>query len=141
MQLCPYLNFPGTTEQAMRFYEQALGGTLDEIHRFGTMPGADQMPAEVHDKVMHVTLRLAEGFLIMASDALEGMGPPHSVGTNVSLSLHPSSKEEADQFFAALSEGGTVTMPLADQFWGDYYGMLTDKFGVQWMINYNAENA
>jgi PhnB protein len=66
------------------------------------------------------------------------MGPPHVAGTNVSLSIHPSSRAEADRLFAALSVGATVGMPLADQFWGDYYGNLTDRFGVQWMVNYHG---
>ena len=134
MKLFPYLNFPGKTEEAMRFYAQALGGELGEIHRFGEMPGADQIPDELKDRVMHVSLDVGHGFLLMASDTMPGMSPPHVPGTNLTISIQPSSREEADRVFAALAEGGEVTMPLADQFWGDYYGGLTDRFGVQWMI-------
>lgn len=137
MNISPYLNFPGTTEEAMRFYAKALGGTLSEIHRFGGMPNADEIPKELHERVMHVSIDLPGGALLMASDTMEGMGPPHVAGTNMSISIHPNSREEADRVFLALSEGGEVTMPLEDQFWGDYYGMLTDRYGIQWMVNFN----
>ncbi len=138
MKIHPYLNFPGTAEEAMRFYEKCLGGKLSEVHRFGTMPGADQLPEAARNRVMHVGLDLSGGFMIMASDTMEGMGPPYVAGTNMTVSIHPSSREEADRIFAALAQGGQVTMPLADQFWGDYYGALTDRFGVQWMVNFHS---
>ena len=137
MQISPYLNFPGTTEEAMTFYAQALGGKLGEIHRFGSMPGSDQMPEAVRNGVMHVALELPGGNRLMASDTMEGMGPPHVAGTNMSISIHPASRADAERFFSALSEGATIGMPLQDQFWGDYYGHLTDRFGVQWMVNYH----
>jgi PhnB protein len=138
MKIHPYLNFPGTAEEAMRFYEKCLGGKLTEVHRFGNMPGAEQLPEAARKRVMHVGLELPGGFMIMASDTMEGMGPPHVAGTNMTISIHPSSRAEADRYFGALAEGGQVTMPLADQFWGDYYGSLTDRFGIQWMVNFHA---
>lgn len=141
MKVYPYLNFPGTTEEAMRFYAKSLGGTLGEIHRYGTMPSADRLPDDMKDRVMHVTLELPGGFLIMASDQIAGMGTPHVPGTNMSVSIQPASREEADRVFSALSEGGDITMPLADQFWGDYYGSLTDRYDVQWMVNYHPSTA
>ena len=78
---------------------------------------------------------------IMASDVLPGMGPARVVGNHINISLHPSSKAEADRVFAALAEGGTVTMPLADQFWGDYFGSFVDRYGVPWMINTSSQSA
>jgi PhnB protein len=137
MKLHPYLNFPGTTEEAMNFYARALGGTLSEIHRFGSVPGGEHLSEEAKQRVMHVALHLPDGFGILASDAMEGMGPPYVAGTNMTISLHPSSRDEADRLFAALSDGGQVTMPLADQFWGDYYGAFTDRFGTPWMVNFH----
>jgi PhnB protein len=139
MQVCVYLNFDGDTEEAMAFYHQALGGTLGELHRFSSMPSepGQELPPELASRVMHQTLQLTDSQMIMASDTFPGMGPPHIVGTNASISVHPDSREQADQIFAALSEGGTVTMPLADQFWGDYFGSVTDRYGVQWMLNFN----
>ena len=75
----------------------------------------------------------------MASDALESLGQSYKEGNNISISLHPDSKEEADRIFQKLSEGAEIEMPIEDQFWGDYFGSLKDKFGVQWMVNYNTE--
>lgn len=137
MQISPYLNFPGNAEEAMTFYAKALGGTLTEVHRFDGIPGTEDLSDEAKQRVMHVGLDLPDGARIMASDTMEGMGPPHVLGTNMSISIHPNSRDEADRLFAALSEGGEVGMPLEDQFWGDYYGHLTDRFGIQWMINFH----
>jgi PhnB protein len=138
MKIHPYLNFSNTTEEAFRFYAKALGGTLTEIHRFGSMPQQDgfELTPEQKNRVLHVGLQLPDGQLIMASDTLEGMGPRRVEGNNISISVHPDSREEADRIFNALAEGGTVTMPIADQFWGDYFGSLTDRFGINWMVNY-----
>ena len=73
----------------------------------------------------------------MASDMLEGMGPKRVEGNNISISVHPDSRQEADRVFNALAQGGTITMPIADQFWGDYFGSLIDRFGINWMVNYS----
>ncbi len=139
MKIHAYLNFDGTAEEAFRFYAEVLGGTLTEVHRFGSMPSDSgfELTPEQKELVMHVGIELPDGQMLMASDVLEGMGPPHVAGTNFSISVHPTSRAEADRIFGALAEGGTVTMPLADQFWGDYYGGLTDRFGINWMVNYH----
>ena len=140
MKIHPYLNFEGKTEEAFRFYEKTLGGKLTEIHRFGSMPQEGfELTAEQQKLVMHVGLELPDGQMVMASDMLEGMGPKRVEGNNFSISIHPDSKQQADRIFIALAEGGTVTMPIADQFWGDYYGALTDRFGVNWMVNYSEQ--
>lgn len=139
MKVHAYLNFDGTAEEAFRFYAKALGGKLTEIHRFGSMPpqsGFDLTP-EQKNRVMHVGLELPEGQMLMASDMIEGMGPGLVEGNNFSVSVHPDSRSDADHIFTALSEGGVVTMPMADQFWGDYFGSLTDRFGINWMVNYS----
>ena len=138
MKIHPYLNFGNKTEEAVRFYEKALGGTLTEIHRFGSMPqqGGFELTPEQKALVMHVGLALPDGQMIMASDMIAGMGPTRVVGNNISISVHPDNRQEADRVFNALSQGGTITMPIADQFWGDYFGSLTDRFGVNWMVNY-----
>ena len=138
MKIHAYLNFAGRTEEACRFYAKVLGGTLTEIHRFGSMPPSPgfELTDAQKEMVMHVGIHLPDGQMIMASDVLEGMGPPRVEGNNISLSVHPTSREEADRIFNGLAEGGTVTMPIADQFWGDYFGSLTDRFGMNWMVNY-----
>jgi PhnB protein len=141
MKIHSYLNFEGKTEEAFRFYEKVLGGKLTEIYRFGAMPqdGGFELTPEQKNMVMHVALQLPEGQMIMGSDMLPGMGPARVEGNNFSLSVHPDSRQEADRLFSALAEGGAVTMPIADQFWGDYFGSLTDRFGINWMVNYNDQ--
>jgi PhnB protein len=139
MRIHPYLNFDGKTEDALRFYEKVLGGRLTEIHRFGSMPqgGGVELTSEQKNLVMHVGLELPDGQMIMASDMVEGMGPRRVEGNNFSISVHPASRQDADRIFSALAEGGAITMPIADQFWGDYFGSLTDRFGINWMVNYS----
>ena len=139
MRIHPYLNFEGRAEEAFRFYAKVLGGTLTEIYRFSGMPagGGFELTPEQQNLVLHVGLELPHGQLIMGSDVLAGMGPAHVAGNNVSISVHPESRQEADRIFTALAEGGAVTMPIVDQFWGDYFGSLTDRFGMNWMVNYH----
>jgi PhnB protein len=143
MRIHPYLNFDGKTEDALRFYEKVLGGRLTEIHRFGSMPqgGGVELTSEQKNLVMHVGLELPDGQMIMASDMVEGMGPRRVEGNNFSISVHPASRQDADRIFSALAEGGAITMPIADQFWGDYFGSLTDRFGINWMVNYSEAAA
>jgi PhnB protein len=131
-----YLNFAGNTEEAFKFYQSVFGGEL-RIVRFKDMPmpGA-QLPKAYEDMIMHISLSIGKDDLLLASDSLEGVGPKLVPGNNYSILISPESKEEADRLFKALSAGGTVQMPLANQIWGDYYGMLKDKFGVQWMVDY-----
>jgi PhnB protein len=140
MKIHAYLNFEDKTEEAFRFYEKILGGKLTEIYRFGSMPQEDGFELTPRQKnlVMHVGLELADGQMIMASDMIEGMGPTRVEGNNFSISVHPDSKQEADRIFNALADGGTITMPIADQFWGDYFGGLTDRFGINWMVSYSS---
>ena len=138
-----YLNFNGQTEEAFTFYKSVFGTEFDGngIMRMGDVPPSEDMPGPSEaDKnlVMHVSLPILGGHLLMGSDVPESWGKT-TVGTNVYISLHPDSREEADTLFAALSEGGKVEMPMADQFWGDYFGDCTDKFGVKWMVNYSSQ--
>jgi PhnB protein len=140
MKIHPYLNFDGKAEEAFRFYATVLGGQLTEFHRFGSMPsdGGFQLTDEQKNRVMHVGLELPDGQMLMASDTLAGMGPDPVQGNTFNISVHPDSKADADRIFNALAEGGRITMPIADQFWGDYFGGVTDRFGVHWMVNYSA---
>jgi len=135
--LNPYLNFPGTTEEAFNFYKSIFGGDFaGGIFRFKDTPEAKKMNAGDSEKVMHVALPLGKGNMLMATDALESMGQKLIAGNNFHLSLEVESKDEADTIFKALCAGGKATMPLTDTFWDSYFGMLTDKFGIQWMISY-----
>ena len=125
----PYLNFDGTAKEAMTFYQQCLGGELS-IQTFGDVnapfPGAE-------NRVMHARLDNGPAFL-MASDSMPGTGVIQ--GNNVHVNIDCGTLEEIEKFFPALAEGGTVTMPLDNTFWGARFGMLTDKFGIHWMMNY-----
>lgn len=131
-----YLNFPGNTEEAFNFYKSVFGGELVGLTRFKDIPESDNVKPHEKEKLMHVSLPIGKNNVLMATDALESMGQKLTVGTNFHISVTAESKEEAAKVFNGLSNGGEVSMPLADTFWGDYFGMLTDKFGIQWMVNY-----
>jgi PhnB protein len=133
-----YLNFDGKTEEAFNFYKSVFGGEFTTFQRFKETPQAGEVSPEEGERVMHVALPIGNTVL-MGSDVIEkyGNGTPFKRGDDFSLSIVVESKEEADKLFNGLSEGGKVTMPLADTFWGAYFGMWTDKFGVNWMVNYD----
>jgi PhnB protein len=132
-----YLNFPGNAEEALNFYKSVFGGEFSAVIRFKDMPMPGQkLRKEDENKLMHIALPVGKDDILMASDALESHGQKLTVGDNMSISVQPDSREEADRIFKSLSAGGTIEMPIADQPWGDYYGSFTDKFGVPWMVNY-----
>ena len=139
-RICTYLNFPRSTEEAFTFYQSVFGGEFSRggMARFKDIPPMEGSPAvaeEDKELVMHVELPITGGHVLMGTDAPESMGFKVNAGNNVHIMIEPDSKEETDQLFAALSAGGTVTMPLQNMFWGSYYGTCTDKFGIQWMFN------
>jgi PhnB protein len=107
------------------------------LQRFKDIPGGKEMAADVQEKIMHVSLPVWKWVTLMATDALESMGQKLIVWNNFSISINVDSKEEADRLYKALSEWWEIKMPLADVFWGAYYAMFSDKFGIQWMINYD----
>lgn len=133
----PYLNFNGNTEEAFTFYKSVFGGEFITVQRFKDTPEADKIAEADRDKIMHIALPIGYGTILMATDALESMGHPLTVGNNFYMSVSAESEKEADKLFKALSAGGRVTIPLEKAFWGAYFGMFTDKFGIQWMINYD----
>jgi PhnB protein len=106
------------------------------VMRFRDTPEAARVPAHEQDKIMHIALPIGNNIL-MGTDALESMGHTVKPGTNFSLSISAETQEEADRIFNGLSAGGQVTSPLKKEFWGAYFGMLTDKFGIQWMISFD----
>jgi PhnB protein len=130
MKLNPYLTYPGTCEAALNFYRDALQGEIVSMSYFDStqMP----VPEEYKKKVLHAVLRFGQAML-MASDALPDK--PLNLGNNVTLSLEFEELADQQARFQALADGGQVTMPLQDTFWGARFGMLTDKFGIQWMMN------
>ncbi len=134
-----YLTLDGETREAMAFYQACLGGTL-EIQTVGESPMAEEMPPETHRKVLHAMLQ-HDDLVLMAADRLGGEGGELVKGNAVNLSLNCTSKDEITAFFGNLSEGGQVIMPLEEQFWGALFGMLIDKFGMPWMLNYDMSES
>jgi PhnB protein len=134
-----YLSFPGNTEEAFRFYKQSFRTEfVGPIRRMKDAPAAPGMPPlseKEKNMVMHVELPAVGGHVLMGTDAIESMGHKVTFGTNVSINLEPATRAETDRLFLALGEGGKVAMPLQDMFWGSYFGMVVDRFGVQWMFN------
>ena len=135
-----YLNFPRETEQAFNFYRKVFGTELEGggFMRFRDVPpveGMPPMPEEDLDLIMHCSLPIMGGFSLMGSDAPESMGFKVHTGNNVYINLMPDTRAETERLFTALADGGVVEMELQDMFWGDYYGSLTDKFGIRWMFN------
>jgi PhnB protein len=133
MSLDPYLYFDGDCRAAFDFYKSVFGGEFEPLMTYGDGPEGMPVPEGAEDRIMHVSLPIGSSVL-MGSDAMDASG--HIVGTNIHVSHGPASREACDREFAALAKGGTITMPLADQFWGAYFGNLTDKFGINWMFNY-----
>lgn len=131
-----YLNFLGNCEEAFDFYKSVFGGEFTRVARFSDMPsdGDIGVPAEYGNKIMHISLPIGDTVLL-GSDIGGEWAPHFKQGNNFSISISVDSQEEADKIFPKLSEGGHVTMPLQIAFWGAYFGMLTDKFGINWMIN------
>lgn len=134
-----YLNFDGNCEEAFNFYKSVFGGEFTYIGRFGEIPERENYKTPEADKklIMHVGLPIGPT-VIMGSDCGSEWSSKFKLGNNFSVAITAERKEEADIIFNALSEGGQITMPMANMFWGDYFGMLIDKFGINWMISFNA---
>jgi PhnB protein len=136
-----YLTFPGNCEEAFNFYKSVLGGEFGYVGRFKDMPAdaGKPMPADQGNRIMHISLPVSKETMLMGSDTGGEWAQGYQAGNNFSISISTDSKESADKFFNGLSAGGKVTMPLANTFWGDYFGMWTDKFGVNWMVSFNEK--
>lgn len=134
--LNPYLNFMGNTEEAFNFYKSIFGGEFPMVLRFKDTPEGARVPEHEKDKIMHISLMIGNNVL-MGTDALESMGHTLKPGNNFSLSLSAESTEEADRIFNGLAAGGKVAQPLQRQFWGAYFGMLEDKYGIHWMVSFD----
>lgn len=133
-----YLTFNGNCREAFEFYKSALGGDFSYVGTFEEMPPQEdmpQLPDSEKDKIMHMSLPLSSETVLMGSDTSEVFGEPVKFGNNFSISINLESNEEADEVFSKLAEGGKITMPMDKTFWSPYFGMLTDKFGVNWMVN------
>lgn len=140
--ISPYINFDGNCEEAFNFYKSVFGGEFGYVGRFNEMPpqeGQPPLPEEFGKRIMHISLPFGKDIALMGSDVLEGFGPPMVAGTNFAVSINAVNDAEADRLYKGLSAGGDASMPMAKQFWGTYFGMLTDKFGINWMISSEPE--
>lgn len=138
-----YLNFNGNCEEAFNFYKSVFGGEFPYTGRFKDIPtqeGVPSIPKEMGDKIMHISLQVSKETAIMGSDTGGEWAPTFRPGNNFSISINTDSKKEVDRLFHGLSNGGQVIMPLGMTFWGDYFGMFTDKFGINWMVSFYTKN-
>ena len=131
----PYLTFNGNCEEAFNHYKKVFGGEFEAKQHFRDEPGSKHPPGEA-EKILHVSLPLSKGYMLMGSDRAASM-KNGSMGDNMTLSLNVGSKSEADKIFKGLADGGKITMPMADTFWGSYFGMVNDRFDVQWMVSFS----
>lgn len=134
-----YLNFMGKTEEAFQFYQSIFGTEFDAPIQYMRDVPADPTMPQLSERelgmVLHVALPITGGHRLMGTDTLESMGHKLTFGNNISINVEPDTREETSRLFQALAEGGNVDMELQEMFWGDYFGSLTDKYGVRWMFN------
>jgi PhnB protein len=138
-----YLNFNGNCEEAFNFYKSVFGGSFPYVGRYKDMPSGEDgqtFSGDQGEKIMHISLAISDGNYIMGSDTGGEWAKDYRQGNNFSISINAQNQKEADRIFKGLAEGGTITMPLNKTFWGDYFGMLTDKFGVNWMMSFNEHH-
>ena len=138
-QINPYIHFNGNAEEAFTFYKSVFGGEFAVVVRFKDLPSDPNMPndPEEAEKIMHIALPIGKHNVLMGNDVPKFMGTVNENENRSKLSLAAESKEEADQLFNGLSAGGAVECPMDDSPWGSYFGMFRDKYGIEWMIDYN----
>lgn len=137
----PYIIYKDKCEEAFQLYKSIFGGEFSMFSRFSEMPPRDGVNLSPEDGklIMHVELRISEETILMGSDAGGEGAPEILTGNNISISISADNREQADHFFNSLSKGGKVNMPMENTFWGSYFGMCSDKFGINWMISSGQE--
>ena len=140
--LNPYLTFKGNCEEAFNFYKSVFGGDFGYIGRYKDVPQSDRQifELEIDEKIMHVSLPISAETVLMGCDTVAAFGESIVEGNNFSLSITTDSQEKADRLFHGLSAGGQIKMPMNQTFWGAYFGVLTDRFGINWTISFASEN-
>jgi len=138
-QINPYIHFNGNAEEAFTFYKSVFGGEFAMVARFKDFSNPEHPVAENEaNKIMHIALPIGKSNVLMASDTPESMGRHNENETRSKISINAESKEEADKLFNGLSEGGKIEMPIADSPWGSYFGMFRDKYGIEWMVDFDS---
>jgi len=135
----PHMNFNGNAEEAFNFYKSVFGGEFTKIIRFKDL-SSPEFPIAENDanKIMHIELPVGKNFL-MANDVPEFMGKTNENENRSKIFIHAESREEADKIFNGLSAGGTIEGPIGDSPWGTYFGMFRDKYGIEWMVNFDPK--
>ncbi len=137
----PHINFNGNAEEAFTFYKSVFGGEFAKVMRFKDLAGTDFKVAENEEnKIMHIALPIGKYNMLMANDVPEIMGKTNENENRSKIVITAESKEEADKLFNGLSAGGQIEMPVGDSPWGTYFGMLRDKYGIEWMIDFDPNN-
>ncbi len=138
----PYLTFKGTCEEAFNFYKSVFGGEFSYVGRFKNMPPSDDyppVPKNEENKIMHISLPISNETILMGCDTSSAFGQEVILGSNFTISINTQTKQETQRIFDKLSESGTIKMPLNETFWGSYFGMFTDKYGIHWMVSCDLE--
>jgi len=132
-----YITFNGNCEEAFNFYKSAFGGEFQYIGRYKDLPPTDKEKFQPgnDEKIMHISLPISKETILMGCDKAEVSGEKTIVGNNIALSIDTNDRNEADRIFTTLSNGAQIKMPMAETFWGAYFGVLTDRFGINWLIN------
>ena len=133
MSLSTYLFFDGNCREAFEHYRSVFGGEFLMVQTYADAPPDTDVPEAERDWIMHVSLPVGSAVL-MGGDSCSSFGPPLAAGENFAVSVNAESRERSDELFAGLSEGGAVKTPMQDMFWGAYFGMCRDRFGINWMI-------
>ena len=134
----PYINFNGNAEEAFTFYKSVFGGEFARIVRFKDFANPDfQMAEKEENKIMHIALPIGEKNVLMGNDVPEFMGKVNENENRSKIFISTASKEEANKLFNGLSAGGEIEMPIADSPWGSYFGMFRDKYGIEWMVEFD----
>lgn len=136
----PYLTFSGNCEEAFYLYQKVFGGNFGYVGRYGEMPPMDgkSCPESEANKIMHISLPISKETVLMGSDSSDAFGHATVVGNNFSISVNAINNSEADRVFNGLADGGHVVMPMNNTFWGSYFGMLVDRFGIHWMVSHET---
>jgi PhnB protein len=139
-QINPYIHFNGNAEEAFNFYKSVFGGEFAIISRFKdiNIPESPMSESEAN-KIMHIALPIGKHSMLMASDTPSSLGIHNEKETRSKISISAESKEEADKLFSGLSAGGQIEMPIMDSPWGSYFGMFRDKFGIEWMVDFDPK--
>jgi PhnB protein len=139
-QINPYIHFNGNAEEAFNFYKSVFGGEFAMILRFKDMAIPERPIAENEaEKIMHIALPIGKSSVLMASDTPEFMGKHNEKENRSKISISAESKEEADHLFNGLSVGGQIEMPIEASPWGSYFGMFRDKYGIEWMLDFDPK--